>query len=1095
MKQKVDKEINKQNHSAMNRFSMKQTLKTVFLAATLVFAGNLALMAQNETGTNQQVKIGEEGAASSTIEKAKVTVKGLVVSPENKPVANVSISVEGSRDMPAFSDENGEFELTAYAGNVWLSVAPANQYKRKRIFLGGRTSLTIMLTPLGVASGEDELIVLSQAVSRKNMPSSFSDLDVSNIQNTIVPSIDRYFQGRIAGMHVVNQSGAPGAGATTFIRGINSLNATNQPLFIVDGAIMEPQGMFGSIVHGYNYNPLVSVNPFDISNLTVIKDADYAAAYGSKASNGLIMISTLDPSATETSFEIDLRRGLSLKPSQYIPQLNAAQHKTLANELLYTSGMLEEDLIENYPNVFLEPDMETFINYQHDTEWQQYIFDNASFTNFNIKVKGGDEIARYGLSFGYYNNNGILKNTKYDGYNIRFVSLVNIFTWLRMNATVSFVTSNSDLKESAIVKETSPILSSLAKSPLLNPYQYDADDKETLMLSEVDEFGVSNPLATIENFEANNKNYNINTSLGFEADLGEDFVMTTNIGILYNSLKEKMFMPNKGMELYYDNEAHNVAKASTNTFNGFTNNTMLKYKKQIGNNHLFTSTTGFNIMTNKFQYDWGIAKNAHENDEYRMLADGIDNLREIGGENRNWNWASLYEKVTYAFQDRFLFSGTVSLDASSRIGKDAINTIKLLGNPFGLFYSTGLGWRVSNESFLDDVAWLEELKIRASYGRTGNDDIGEANASNFLQTVHYRSTSGVIPATIPNSYLSYETVDKLNTGIDLALLGNRVRVNFDLYNTNVSNMLLYIPLEAYIGYDFRPENNGKMQNRGWDLYTFVRIVNSRNFKWDVEATLSSVNNQVTEIENDKFVTTLNSYELVNQVGEAANSFYGYNFLGVYQTTEEAMAANLVNEKGVLYRAGDAKYEDISGPAGTPDGMINDFDKMVIGNPFPEMIGGLTNTFKYRNFTLSAFVNFVSGNEMYNYLRYKNESMTDLHNQSSHTLNRWQYEGQQTDVPRAMWNDPVGNSDFSTRWIEDGSYLRLKNVSLSYRIPNEFLAFKYAEFYISATNLLTLSNYLGYDPEFSNSFSILDQGIDYGQSPHPRQFLVGIKIGL
>jgi hypothetical protein len=235
--------------------------------------------------------------------------------------------------------------------------------------------------------------------------------------------------------------------------------------------------------------------------------------------------------------------------------------------------------------------------------------------------------------------------------------------------------------------------------------------------------------------------------------------------------------------------------------------------------------------------------------------------------------------------------------------------------------------------------------------------------------------------------------------------------------------------------------------------------------------------------------------LVNQVGEAANSFYGYNFLGVYQTTEEAQAANLMNDKGVAYSAGDAKYEDISGPAGTPDGMINDFDKMVIGNPFPEMIGGVTNTFKYRNFTLSAFVNFVSGNEVFNYLRYKNEAMTDLHNQSSHTLNRWQYEGQQTDVPRAMWNDPVGNSDFSTRWIEDGSYLRLKNVSLSYRIPNEFLAFKYAEFYISATNLLTLSNYLGYDPEFSNSFNILDQGIDYGQSPHPRQFLVGIKIGL
>jgi TonB-linked SusC/RagA family outer membrane protein len=1096
MKVKVDNEIKKQIHSVMNRFSMKQTLKTVFVAATFVFAGTMALTAQNEKGTSQQVKVGESGAAaSSSFDETKVTVKGFVVSPENKPVPNVSISVEGSRDMPAFSDENGQFELIAYASDVWLSVAPANQYKRKRVFLGNRNQLTIMLTPLGVSSGEDELIVLSQTVNRRNMSSSYSDLDVSNINNSIVASVDRYFQGRIAGMHVINQSGTPAAGATTYIRGVNSLNASNQPLIIVDGSIMEPQGMFGSIVNGFNYNPLLSINPLDISNLTILKDADYAATYGSKASNGMIMIQTLDPSATETSFDIDFRTGLSLKPSRYIPQLNAMQHKTLANELIYTSGLLEEEMVEEFPNIFLEPDMETFINYQHDTEWQQYIFDDASFTNFNIKVKGGDEIARYGLSFGYYNNNGILRNTSYDGYNIRFVSLVNIFTWFRMNATVSFNTSNSNLKESAVVRETSPILSSLAKSPLLNPYQYDADDNRTLMLSEVDEFGISNPLATIQNFEANNKNYHINTSIGFEADLGEKLTLSTNVGILYNSLKEKMFMPNKGMELYYDSEAHNVAKAATNTFNGFTNNTMLKYNLEIGNSHVINSTSGFNIMTSKFQYDWGIAKNAHENDEYRMLADGIGNLREMGGDNRNWNWASIYEKVSYAFQDKYLATATVSLDASSRVGRDALNTLKIMGYPFGVFYSTGLGWRISNEPFLDELAWLEELKLRASYGRVGNDDIGEANASNFLRTVHYRSTSGVVPATIPNTILTYETLDKLNAGVDLALWGNRIRINFDLFKTDVSNMLIYIPLQAYIGYDYRPENSAKMENKGWDFYTYLRIVNAHNFKWDIEATMSKASNQILEINNDKFVTTLNSYEIVNQVGEAANSFYGYQFNGVYSTTDEAQNAALVNDKGVPFRAGDAIYEDISGPNGNPDGVINHHDKTVIGNPFPEMIGGITNTFIYRNWTLSAFVNFVSGNEVYNYLRYKNESMTDFANQSSYTLNRWQYEGQKTEVPRALWNDPVGNSDFSTRWIEDGSYLRLKNISLSYRIPREFLAFKYAEFYISATNLITLSNYLGYDPEFSYSFNLLDQGIDYGQTPHPRQFLVGIKIGL
>jgi len=710
-------------------------------------------------------------------------------------------------------------------------------------------------------------------------------------------------------------------------------------------------------------------------------------------------------------------------------------------------------------------------------------------------VKGGDEIARYGLSFGYYNNNGILRNTSYDGYNLRFVSMVNIYRWLKMNAAVSYNTSNGSLKESARVKETSPILTSLSKSPLLNPYQYDTEGKETLLLSEVDEFGVSNPLATIENFEARNRNSHIITSLGFEIDLPKELILRTNVGIIYNALKEKVFMPNRGMELYYDQEAHNVAKASTNTFNGFSNNTMLIYNKKISSDHLINSTTGLNVMSNKYQYDWGIAKNAHENDEYRELQNGIDNLREMGGNNRNWNWLSFYEKVSYTYQDKYLATAIVSLDGSSRIGREAENTLLLFNNPFGLFYSTGLSWRISNESFLEQVNWIDEIKLRASFGHTGNDDIGESNASNYYRTVKYRETTGVFPATIPNTKLTYEIVDKLNAGIDIALFGNRVRVNFDLFKTNISNMLIYQPLTPYFGYDFRPVNSGEMENVGWDAYAFFRIVNHRNFKWDLETNLSKAKNQLLAIENDQFITTLKDYEIVNMVGAPANSFYGYIYKGVYATTTDAKEAGLVNDKGLAYKAGDAIFEDLSGPQGTPDGRINNYDKTAIGSFLPDFVGGITNTFTYKNWSLSAFINFVSGNDVFNYVRFKNESMVNFANQSTYVLNRWQSEGQETNVPRALWNDPAGNSDFSTRWMEDGSYLRLKNVSLSYKIPKEFLAFKYAEIYISASNLLTLTNYLGYDPEFSYSYSLVEQGIDFGLSPTPRQFLVGIKIGL
>ena len=1063
---------NKLIKSVMNNYTLKKFLLSILTFIVLLFSGTTLIQAQNS-----------------------FVVSGVILSPENNPVKNVSVSIEGSKEMPAFTNEAGEFSLNAENGKEWLTISPASDYKKKRIYLANRRELKVMLTPIDVVSGEDVVLVLSQFELTKNMPVSFSNLLLNDIQNNMSPSIDRYMQGRIAGINVVNQSGMPGSGAISSIHGLNSLNASNQPLYLVDGAIMISQGLFGSVIDGYSYNPLLSVNPFDISNATVLKDAVYAAAYGSKASNGLVMISTLNPSATETSFDIDFRKGYSMQPDVFIPQLNAQQHKTLANELIYSSGEFEEDLVENYPNLFFVPKDKRFIDYQHDTNWQKLVFTNAAFTNFNLKVKGGDEIARYGLSFGYNKNEGIIKETNYEGYNIRFVSLVNIYTWLRMNASMSFSTNTSNLKESAKIKETNPILTSLAKSPLLNPFQYDTEGRETAILSEVDELGVSNPLATINNFKAAARNYHVITTLGVQIDLPKDLLLTSNVSITYNALKQNLFMPNKGMELYYNNEAHNVAKASTNTFNGFSNNTMLIYNGNFGSDHVINSTTGMNVLSNKFQYDYGVAKNSHENDEYRTLEFGVNNLRELGGDTRNWNWISFYEKISYTYQDKYLATAIVSLDGSSRIGRDAVNTIQLFNNPFGLFYSTGLGWRISNETFMNQINWIDELKIRASIGRMGNDDIGETNATNYYRTVHYRETSGLVPATIPNTKLSYEIVDKLNAGIDIALWGNRFRINFDLFKSTSSNLLIYEPLEPYFGYDYRPVNNGKMKNVGWDAYAFFRFINSPNFKWDIEANVSKSRNQITEIQNDKLVTTMQNYEIVNMVGSQANSFYGYQYKGVYSTNTEAKQAALVNEKGIAYKAGDAIYDDISGPDGNPDGVINHYDKTAIGSYLPDFIGGITNTFKYKNWTLSAFVNFVSGNEVFNYIRFKNESMVNFANQSTNVLNRWQYEGQVTNVPAAIWNDPIGNSDFSTRWIEDGSFIRLKNISLSYKIPKEFLVFKNAEFYISASNLFTLNNYLGFDPEFSYSYNALDQGIDFGLTPTPRQFLVGIKIGL
>lgn len=1021
-------------------------------------------------------------------------VKGIVLNGAGHPLVNISIAVEGSADLPVLTNENGEFSVISTSPDDKIMITPSSGYKSKAMNLFGRDFVRAFLTPTDLASGEDEMIILGKPVLKKNTSSAFTDLDVSDINKTSALSIDQFMQGRIAGLHSVNISSQPGSGAVTLLRGMRSVNMNAQPLYVVDGVPVLSHMVFESKTDGISYNPLLGINTFDISKVTVLKDPAYTSTYGSKASNGLILIETLNPSSIETSIELDLRTGFSLKPQGLIPQLNGSQHKTLIAEMLISSGLLEENIRELYPVLFLEPTSNRFIDYQHNTNWQENIFRDAGFSNINLTVKGGDQIARYGLSFGYSSNDGIISNTDYKRYNLRFVGLINIFSWLKVNSDVAINNNTMNSKESARILETSPIMTALAKSPLLNPFKYDPDGNEINEIQAVDELGVSNPVAIINNYISSNKNNQFNYGLNLEGKILRNLVLNSKLGLSYNILKENVFMPNLGMTKYYEQEAHNVAVANTNTYNAFYNNTNLGFFSELNKKHKFSLNSGLNILSSKYQNDWGLTKNAPLNDQYQRLQDGTNNLREIGGQNRNWTWLSIYEHLSYSFKDKYLFNAGINLDGSSRLGDNAINTIKLGNVPFGLFYSGSLAWLISEEAFLRDFSWLDELKIRTTYGKTGNEDFNETYTSRNYNLIRYRQTSGLYPS-IYNDKLTYETVTEYNAGIDIALLGYRFSFHLDAYRAVTENMLVYSPLDPYLGYHFRPENNGSMENVGYDFSSFLRIIDNTSFKWDINANLSGLKNKILDIENNKLITPIHGGEVVNMKGQKANSFYGYIFKGVYSTSEEAANANLLNNKGVLYQPGDAIYADLSGPDGSPDGIINEHDKTIIGSSLPELFGGINNTFTFKRWSLSTFFQFVSGNDVFNYVRYKNERLTGLENQSVKVLNRWQYEGQITDVPKASWNDPVGNTFFSDRWIEDGSYIRLKNLTLQYAIPQKFLAFRNALFYISANNLLTFSRYLGYDPELAFSYSTLGQGVDYGMAPQTRSFIIGINLGL
>jgi len=1021
-------------------------------------------------------------------------VTGKILARKNLPLSGVSVSMEGVYTAPAISDENGEFQLLAPSGNIWLIITPSEEYKSRREYLNNRRNITVQLTEDDLVSGYDEVLNLHRYTLRRDFISAYSAPDPENTKYYPYQSVDQYFQGTIPGMLVTGSSGMPGAGAITYLRGIRSMHTNNQPLYIVDGLPIETPGLFQSTIDGYNYNPLSSIDPHDITNVTILKDYQGATTYGLRGSNGVILIETLKPTEVQTTIDVSMRTGISMQPEQ-IPQLNARQYKTLANELLISSGEKEEDFTTAYPALFSTMNDIDFYKYNNNTNWQNSIFSNGMMNDFYIRVRGGDEIARYGLSVGYLNHEGIIDETYYDRFSVRFVGTFNIFQWMRMYISSNLNSSNSDLRESARVLQTSPILTGLFKSPLLIPYQFDENGQQLATLENVGPLGVSNPLAVIQKFEGRNKNYRFATSFRMEADIIGSVKWNTLFGLNFNSLNESTFMPNTGMEMYYDNEAHNVAESMKNYLYSMYSENYLSYNRELNNMHGISAAAGMRFNINTFQSDWGIAKNSHERDEYKLLQNGLTFLREMGGENTKWNRIAFYGNGGYSFKARYFINASIVAENSTRIGKKAEDVLYIGNQPFGMFYSFGGAWRISSESFMKDIHWLEDLKLRASYGLAGNDDIGNLSALDYYSIVHYRETSGMVPGSISERNVKFELNKQLNTGLDIGLWGNKVNLAMDLYSIRTEDLLVYEPQPSLIGFLNIPANNGELLNKGWEISVFSRVIDRGKLKWDIGLNLSGFKNTVEMIKNNQVITSFEGGEFISRVGEPLLSFYGFLYEGVFSTAEEAEAAGLTTETGIPFGAGDAIFTDLSGPEGVRDGIINEFDKTIIGSPIPDYFAGFNNQLTWGRWSLNTSIQIVTGNEAYNYLRYQNEKMTGLANQSANVLNRWFNEGQVTDVPMASWNDPLGNSSFSTRWIEDGSYLRLKNLTLAYTIPDKLLFLRNAQVYVTATNLYTWHKYLGYDPEFSYSTYTMEQGIDYGLMPHTRKFMIGIRLGL
>ena len=475
------------------------------------------------------------------------------------------------------------------------------------------------------------------------------------------------------------------------------------------------------------------------------------------------------------------------------------------------------------------------------------------------------------------------------------------------------------------------------------------------------------------------------------------------------------------------------------------------------------------------------------------MGNGVNALRKVGGDIGEAKWFSTYFNADYSYKDKYILSANLSADASSRFGKDVPDALKISNNSFAVLPSISAAWLLSSEKFLANSK-VDLLKLRASYGLSGNDDIGNYTAQQTYISQNLLGIQGLVRNGVGNNQFKWEHVKILNVGADVAFLNERLQFSVDVFKNNTDKLIVYEPLATATGLDYAITNSGGLKTTGLEISAMGRIINKKDFNWDAGFTLSKYRSSVTALPSDKIITSFSGATYVTQVGGTPNDFYGHKANGVYVSDAVAASEGLSIRKadGTLaaFKGGDIRFADLNG-----DKIIDDNDRTVLGSPNPDMYGSFFNKFTYKRFALNTVFTFTTGNEVFNYTRAQLEGMSNVYNQTTAVINRWKTNGEVTNMPKAVWGDPMGNSRFSSRWIEDGSYLRLRAVTLSYDVPFKAGFFKYATVYATGNNLITVTKYKGYDPEFSATQSIFGQGVDNTLEPQFRSVQLGFKVGL
>lgn len=996
----------------------------------------------------------------------------------------------------ATTDEKGEFTIKTGVAGAMLKVS-AFEYTEREIAVQGRTHVIIDLYPATFRDKGLEYIGLTGPSHRAmNTGSSWS---LNQFDQSISSTPEQELQLQMNGeARSISRSSAYGMGNSTFIRGLNSVTASSQPLYVIDGVIRNTLTDNASIHEGFYGNPLSYLAMNDIESISLIKDG--TSMYGSKAANGVILIST--KRATQMATKIDLRisAGLTEAP-RTIPVMNANQYKTYLTDILGTVG-LSNDEIGQLPFLNDDPKRSTYSTYHNQTNWKDEIYQNGFSQNYSIGVEGGGDKAMYYFSLGYTQNSANVKNSDYQRYTMRLNADLQLADIVTTAINIGITSLDRNLRDDGVNPESSPAWIAQIKSPFLSPTTFTFQGEPTTEHAYVDIFNISNPSALLSSSINTVKQNSFTIGVTPKVKISSELELSNQFDYYLNKTNEDYYRPylySSIIEVQGVGPTYNSRSSQVYRDNTVFNNLQLRYNTVFSADQLLSVIAGNRFIYEYFESDYVKGYNSMSNSVINLRGSFRDLVTD--GNNELTRSFSNYVTADYKINNKYFMNLTTSMDASSRFGSEVEGSLKMFGTSWAIFPSFSAAWLASSEDFMQNLSFINQLKLRAGFDVTGNDDILSYQSKAYFTAIRFKGVSnGMIINNLANPGIKWETTSRAYAGAEMGLFNDRIRLNLDVYKAKTRDLLVEKNLPDVAGLGWYLTNEGTLSNTGFEAGLDFRLLNLKKVQWEVNLSAGHYVNQIESLPGGEFVTTIPGGEVLTREGYAAGVFYGYSTQGVFATEEQAQQANLRMKTPLgtttAFGAGDVHFKDVSGPENTPDGIIDEYDRQIIGDPNPDFYGSVRTQLTLGNLSLSALFTGSYGNDLFNYPRNLLESGKDFSNQSPMMLTRWTAEKQSTTQPRAVYGDPMGNSRFSDRWIEDGSYVRLKNITMAYQLPlksGNFLSG--INVWVSANNLFTWTNYLGADPEVSAGNSTLMQGVDMGLMPQSRSYYVGLKINL